>query len=172
MWCVTLPRRSNFGKILFMSKPRPFVAQAVSKVPRGSTQVCPESKITVSHILCELKPCFARVGSYLVRFFECDLHKSAQALGSHISLCWFDRQRFAWCGGFTYFFIFTPTWGRFPFWLYNIFQMGWKHQLVCMMWMCQFDLFILWLTVAALNGQAARSWFFDQGACHRYGESM
>ena len=25
--------------------------------------------------------------------------------------------------------IFIPTWGRFPFWLYNIFQMGWNHQL-------------------------------------------
>ena len=25
-------------------------------------------------------------------------------------------------------FIFTPIWGRFPFWLYNIFQMGWNHQ--------------------------------------------
>ena len=23
-------------------------------------------------------------------------------------------------------FIFTPTWGRFPIWLYNIFQRGWK----------------------------------------------
>ena len=30
---------------------------------------------------------------------------------------------------FQIFFIFTPTWGRFPFWLYNIFQMGWNHQL-------------------------------------------
>ena len=27
-------------------------------------------------------------------------------------------------------FIFTPTWGEDPIWLYNIFQMGWKHQLV------------------------------------------
>ena len=33
-------------------------------------------------------------------------------------------------GGFQIIFIFTPTWGRFPFWLYNIFQMGWNHQLV------------------------------------------
>ena len=32
-------------------------------------------------------------------------------------------------GGFKYFFIFIPTWGRFPFWLINIFQMGWfNHQ--------------------------------------------
>ena len=30
---------------------------------------------------------------------------------------------------FRIFFIFTPTWGRFPFWLYNIFQLGWNHQL-------------------------------------------
>ena len=30
---------------------------------------------------------------------------------------------------FQRFFIFTPTWGRFPIWLYNIFQMGWNHQL-------------------------------------------
>ena len=29
---------------------------------------------------------------------------------------------------FQIFFIFIPTWGRFPFWL-NIFQMGWNHQL-------------------------------------------
>ena len=26
------------------------------------------------------------------------------------------------------FVIFIPIWGRFPFWLYNIFQMGWNHQ--------------------------------------------
>ena len=33
--------------------------------------------------------CLARVGSYLVRFIECDLHKSAQALVLHISVkCW------------------------------------------------------------------------------------
>ncbi len=31
---------------------------------------------------------------------------------------------------FQTFFIFTPIWGRFPFWLYNIFQLGWNHQLV------------------------------------------
>ena len=30
---------------------------------------------------------------------------------------------------FQIFFIFTLIWGRFPFWLYNIFQMGWNHQL-------------------------------------------
>ena len=30
---------------------------------------------------------------------------------------------------FQIFFIFTPICGRFPFWLYNIFQMGWNHQL-------------------------------------------
>ncbi len=30
---------------------------------------------------------------------------------------------------FQTFFIFIPTWGRFPF-LTNIFQMGWNHQLV------------------------------------------
>ena len=29
---------------------------------------------------------------------------------------------------FQTFFIFTPTWGRFPFWLTNIFEMGWNHQ--------------------------------------------
>ena len=29
----------------------------------------------------------------------------------------------------SFFFILTPTWGRFPLWL-NIFQMGWNHQLV------------------------------------------
>ena len=33
-------------------------------------------------------------------------------------------------GGFKHFFIFTPTRGRFPIWLYNIFQRGWNHQLV------------------------------------------
>ena len=27
-------------------------------------------------------------------------------------------------------FFFTPTWGNDPVWLYNIFQMGWNHQLV------------------------------------------
>ena len=31
-------------------------------------------------------------------------------------------------GGFKYFWFFTPTWGRFPFWLI-FFQMGWNHQL-------------------------------------------
>ena len=30
---------------------------------------------------------------------------------------------------FQTFFIFTPTWGNDPIWLYNIFQMGWNHQL-------------------------------------------
>ena len=30
-------------------------------------------------------------------------------------------------GGFRYFLIFTPIWGRFPFWLL-FFQMGWNHQ--------------------------------------------
>ena len=34
-------------------------------------------------------------------------------------------------GGFKYLFMFTPIWGKFPFWLYNIFQVGWfNHQLV------------------------------------------
>ena len=32
-------------------------------------------------------------------------------------------------GGFKYFLMFTPIWGRFPCWLINIFQMGWNHQL-------------------------------------------
>ena len=32
-------------------------------------------------------------------------------------------------GGFKYFFIFTPIWGRWSN-LTNIFQMGWNHQLV------------------------------------------
>ncbi len=32
-------------------------------------------------------------------------------------------------GGFKYFLFFIPTWGRLPFWLYNILQMGWNHQL-------------------------------------------
>ena len=32
-------------------------------------------------------------------------------------------------GWFQIFYIFTPIWGRFPFWLSNIFQMGWNHQL-------------------------------------------
>ena len=31
---------------------------------------------------------------------------------------------------FQIFFIFPPTWGNDPIWLYNIFQMGWNHQLV------------------------------------------
>ncbi len=26
-------------------------------------------------------------------------------------------------------FVFTPTWGNDPIWLYNIFQMGWNHQI-------------------------------------------
>ena len=30
---------------------------------------------------------------------------------------------------FQIFYIFTPTWGNHPFWLYNIFQRGWNHQL-------------------------------------------
>ena len=29
----------------------------------------------------------------------------------------------------------TPTWGRFPFWLYNIFVMGWNHQLGMKLWL-------------------------------------
>ena len=29
---------------------------------------------------------------------------------------------------FQIFLIFTPIWGRFPIWLYNIFRMGWNHQ--------------------------------------------
>ena len=33
-------------------------------------------------------------------------------------------------GGFRYLFIFIPIWGNDPIWLYNIFQMGWNHQLV------------------------------------------
>ncbi len=33
-------------------------------------------------------------------------------------------------GGNSNIFMFIPTWGRFPIWLYNIFQMGWNHQLV------------------------------------------
>ena len=28
---------------------------------------------------------------------------------------------------FQIFFMFTPVWGRFPIWLYSIFQMGWNH---------------------------------------------
>ena len=31
-------------------------------------------------------------------------------------------------------FIFTPSWGNDPFWLYNIFQMGWNHQLDTYLW--------------------------------------
>ena len=30
-------------------------------------------------------------------------------------------------GGFKHIFMFTPTWGRFPFWLI-FFRMGWNHQ--------------------------------------------
>ena len=32
-------------------------------------------------------------------------------------------------GGFKHFFFHPEIWGRFPFWLYNIFQMGWNRQL-------------------------------------------
>ena len=48
------------------------------------------------------------------------------------------------------FFMFIPIWGRFPFWLYNIFQMGWNHQLVvhhcfkgpiCFLY-CHFNVFL------------------------------
>ena len=32
-------------------------------------------------------------------------------------------------GGFKYIFMFTPTWGRFPFWLIDIIQGDWNYQL-------------------------------------------
>ena len=32
-------------------------------------------------------------------------------------------------GDNSFFFIFIPTWGDDPIWLYDIFQMGWNHQL-------------------------------------------
>ena len=38
-----------------------------------------------------------------------------------------DKRHSRWW--FQSFFIFIPIWGRFRFWLINIFQMGWNHQL-------------------------------------------
>ena len=43
-------------------------------------------------------------------------------------------EHFSWMcscliGGFKYFFLFNPSWGRFPCWLI-FFQMGWNHQLL------------------------------------------
>ena len=46
---------------------------------------------------------------------------------------------------FRIFFISTSIWGRFPFWLYNIFQMGWNHQLV--------DVFCVFFQVRGLPGE-------------------
>ena len=44
-----------------------------------------------------------------------------------IAGCFGGTLRFPWVMVWNI-FIFTPTWGRFPFWLYNILQMGWNHQ--------------------------------------------
>ena len=56
---------------------------------------------------------------------ECNSHSAT--MSSIHTLLLFEIYRW-W---FQRFFIFTPTWGRFPFWLLtNIFQMGWNHQLV------------------------------------------
>ena len=53
---------------------------------------------------------------------------------------------------FQIFFIFTPIWGRFPFWLYNIFQMGWNHQLgIC------FFFWIFWSPIFTLGSNSDRS---------------
>ena len=49
-------------------------------------------------------------------------------------------------------FIFTPIWGRFPIWLYNIFQMGWNHQPVCLYYWGPVHVF------SVPNGQPAPSW--------------
>ena len=42
--------------------------------------------------------------------------------------CWMGRDIISWWW-FQLFFIFTPTWRNNLIWLYNIFQMGWNHQL-------------------------------------------
>ena len=62
-------------------------------------------------------------GIFSTLFFSENLHHQQTGRMFHI----FTRTLHL-CGGFTYIFIFTLTWGRFPFWL--MFQMGWfKHQL-------------------------------------------
>ena len=55
------------------------------------------------------------------------------SLGWRFFCDFFDRnfqwkEKTRWC--FQTCFIFTPTWGNDPIWLYDIFQMGWNHQLV------------------------------------------
>ena len=60
-----------------------------------------------------------------------ELHGRSKGLGKKVSKESNWRKKTPWLGGgFKYIFlIFTPTWGNDPIWLYNIFQMGWNHQL-------------------------------------------
>ena len=52
-------------------------------------------------------------------------------------------------------FIFTPTWGNDPIWLYNIFQMGWNHQPRI------YEGFDLWCNLKCfLQGPSRFSWSF------------
>ena len=59
-------------------------------------------------------------------------------------------------GGFKYFWCFSPTCGNGPIWPHNMFQMGWKHQLVLGGWMN--------MVSQALNWGHPKRWLSD-GIC-------
>ena len=155
----------SFWNNNYYVKPRPFVAQAVSKVPRGSTQVWRiedhRSWIELLHpwLLKHLPSCNSVVFSNPLRnatiqeavcfSFFCVLFPKLPNMGcmcrilpGQILWMWPSRKR---------------TSLRIPLQLVMV-----SSSEICMMWMHQFDLFILWLTVAALNRQAANSCFWPR----------
>ena len=64
---------------------------------------------------------------------------------------------------FRIFFMFTPTWGNDPIWLYNIFQLGWSHQLVTNLGITSTKKVIFGLqkkTTSLLEGEFTGTWDF------------
>ena len=96
-----------------------------------------------------------------VRFQEC-IYWSLLSRNSCVISQVFKRQPCLAGWWFQTFFIFTPIWGRFLIWLYNIFQRGWNHQLDWMLGCTSFTLITRALrkTPTGLDAWPRRSWSY------------